>query len=320
MGIKIIVGGQFGGEGKGKSAYYFAKEQNIKYTVRVGGSNSGHTVIHNDKKYIFRHLPTTCLLENSISILAAGTYIDLDVLKSEIKIANIEVNNLKIDSNALVVIDEDKKEEKENRYKENIGSTLSGTGSSVIRRVSRDGSVQLAKDCEFLKQYITDTKQYLREKLNEDSDILIEGTQGYGLSLLHTPYYPFATSRDTTAAGFLSEVGLSPFDVDEIILVIRTFPIRVEGNSGPLPFEIKWRDINTKEEYTSVTQGVRRVAKFDSEIVKQAIIANKPSKIVLNHLDYIVEEERETFLNKIEELIGQRIDFVGINDFELEVH
>jgi adenylosuccinate synthase len=319
MSLKIIVGGQFGGEGKGKTTYCFAKEQNIKYTVRVGGSNSGHTVVHNDRKYIFRHLPTTCLLENCVSILAAGTYIDLDILKSEIEIAKIEVNNLKIDPNAVVVINEDKIEEKENGYKENIGSTLSGTGASVLRRISRDGTTQLAKDCEFLKPYITDTKQYLREKLNENSDILIEGTQGYGLSLLHTPYYPYATSRDTTAAGFLSEVGLSPFDVDEIILVIRTYPIRVEGSSGPLPFEIKWSDIDTKEEYTSVTQGVRRVAKFDSEIVKQAIIANRPSKVVLNHLDYIDKNDREQFITEVEKSIGQKVDLVGLSDNELEV-
>jgi len=63
--------------------------------------------------------------------------------------------------------------------------------------------------------------------------VIIEGTQGFGLSLLHAADYPYVTSRDTTAAAFVSEAGLSPLDVDDIVLVLRAFPIRVGGNSGP---------------------------------------------------------------------------------------
>lgn len=319
MGLKIVVGGQFGGEGKGKTSYWLAKTNHIKYTVRVGGSNSGHTVIHNSKKYIFRHLPTTCVLENSISILATGTYIDLDVLQKEISITGIKTNMLKIDPSAVIITHDDKQNEASDNSKLNIGSTLSGTGASVLKRVSRNGSALLAKDCKDLEPYISDTKRYLREKLDKQENILVEGTQGFGLSLLHTPYYPYATSRDTTAAGFLSEIGLSPFDVDEVILVIRTYPIRVEGNSGPLPLEISWSNIGVEQEYTSVSNRIRRVAKFDSKIVKQAIQSNRPSKIVLNHLDYIPENQREEFVENIEAMIEQKIDFVGINNLGLEV-
>ena len=86
----------------------------------------------------------------------------------------------------------------------------------------------------------------MREHLEAGQRIIIEGTQGFGLSLLHSKYYPFVTSRDTTAAAFVSEAGLSPLDVDDIVLVLRAFPIRVGGNSGPLPNEIDWDTVTSE--------------------------------------------------------------------------
>ncbi|HEU4441008.1 MAG TPA: adenylosuccinate synthetase, partial [Burkholderiales bacterium] len=58
----------------------------------------------------------------------------------------------------------------------------------------------------------------LRENLERGDRVVLEGTQGFGLSLLHSGTYPFCTSRDTTASGFISEAGLSPFDVDQIVM------------------------------------------------------------------------------------------------------
>lgn len=76
-------------------------------------------------------------------------------------------------------------------------------------------------------------------------------------------------------------------------MVIRAFPIRVGGESGPLANEINWDKVTELskadtqlEEYTSVTKTLRRVGLFDPEIVKRAIDANKPNVIVLNHADY----------------------------------
>ncbi len=316
MGLKIVVGGQFGGEGKGKVAYSLAKEKDIKYIVRVGGSNSGHTVVHDDVKYIFRHLPTASILENRVSILGAGTYIDLDVLKEEIKISKIKKENLKIDFNAVVLTKEDKEYEKS--MKDSIGSTQSGTGSGVIKRIQRKTDKILAKNCKELVPYLIDTKKYLRGILDSNQDIIIEGTQGYGLSLLHSPFYPFATSRDTTAAGFLSEVGLSPFDVDDIYLVLRTFPIRVEGNSGPLKNEISWEELGQKIESTSVTKGTRRVAKIDYKLIKEAILVNRPTRIILNHLDYVEEKKRDDFITNLEKEISRKIDYIGLDNMSIK--
>jgi adenylosuccinate synthase len=184
------------------------------------------------------------------------------------------------------------------------------------------------KDEPSLSHFIKDTKAFLREKIKDKKRLIIEGTQGFGLSLFHSGFYPYVTSRDTTAAGFLSEVGLSPIDVDDIALVIRSFPIRVgEKNSGPLPNEIDWEIItngsgSTKPiiEYTSVTKKIRRVARFDSSIVQQAISTNQPTKIFLNHLDYIDAKTKNgthishrvfKFIKLVENNLDRKINFLG---------
>lgn len=329
MPVSIIVGGQFGSEGKGKVAHYFARDKNARIAVRVGGTNSGHTVIGSQGNiYIFKTLPTAAILKNVDCLLPSGAYIDLNILFDEIKTADLETKRLKIDPNAVIITDKHKDQEKNSGIRQEIGSTLSGTGGAVADRVSRGKTVLLAKDKPELKEFITDTKEYLRNTLDKGDHVIIEGTQGYGLSVLHSKFYPYATSRDTTAAGFLSETGLSPFDVQDVVMVIRAFPIRVSGNSGPLLDEIDWQ-IVTKEsgssseiiEYTSVTNNVRRVARFNPGIVTEAISVNQPNIIVLNHVDYIdhvlqknpisLTTKAKQFVNKIEKYIGKKIDYIG---------
>jgi adenylosuccinate synthase len=208
--------------------------------VRVGGSNSGHTVI--DKSGIprvFRVLPTPALLDDVVCVLGAGSYIDVDVLLDELKVAQLPPDRLLIDPNAFVITDDHKRIENQWRLREQIGSTGSGTGAAVVERVTRQSSAHLARHDPRLDQYTgRSTRSFLREALFCKERVVIEGTQGFGLSVLHSPYYPKATSRDTTAAGFVSEAGLSPLDVDQVVLVIRAFPIRVPGDSGHLSNEI----------------------------------------------------------------------------------
>src|SRR5207249_2305427 len=141
----------------------------------------------------------------------------------------------------------------------------------------------------------------IRELLDEEARVIIEGTQGFGLSVLHSPHYPSTTSRDTSAAAAASEAGVSPRDVDEVVLVLRSYPIRVAGNSGPLANEVDWDTVAADggaeqelREYTSVTGLERRVGRFDPGIVRQAIRVNDPSLIVLNHVDYIDAHAGET--------------------------
>lgn len=330
MPVTVVVGGQFGSEGKGKVAHYLSKTMQASYVVRCGGSNSGHTVIDdNDNIRVFRQLPTAAILPEVKLALCAGSYIDIEVLLQEIADAKIDEARLAIDAEAVIITPECKAAEKASGLIPAIGSTGSGTGAAVAARVQRKG-ITFAKDIPALHPYITDVADVLRNSLNREERIIIEGTQGFGLSPLHSRLFPKVTSRDTTAGAFVAEAGLSPLDVDDIALVIRVFPIRVAGDSGPLEHEISW-DVITLEgnhsapihEYTTVTKKLRRVGRFDPEIVKRAIAINQPTKIFLNHVDYVfqgINENKKEMINlleSLEEAIHRQIDFVGVSPKDL---
>jgi adenylosuccinate synthase len=228
---------------------------------------------------------------------------------------------------ATVISDEDKKAERAEGLVDRIGSTGSGTGAALIRRMSRrpDASI-LANEHPGLQEYLGDPASVMREELNKNRLIVIEGSQGFGLSLLHGGYYPKATSRDTTAATFVGEAGLSPRDVRDITLVLRAHPIRVAGNSGPLKGETSWAEIAKTAglpddycELTTATKKVRRVGIFDSDLVQRAIEINQPTRVVMNHFDYVDSCIREgvfrahavEFLEDVERSIGRSIDWLG---------
>jgi adenylosuccinate synthase len=329
MPVSVVIGGQFGSEGKGKVSHFLAGEMRAAAVVRVGGPNSGHTVIRpDDRRVIFRQLPTAAILAGVKCVLPAGSYLDVDLLLAEMRLAEVARDCLWIDPHAVVISDDDRQREAQAQLRERIGSTLSGTGAALARRVARESLLPFAKNDPRLTAYLRPTTEELRHLLREGHRIIIEGTQGFGLSLLHGEY-PNVTSRDTTAAAFVAEAGLSPIDIDDIVLVIRAFPIRVAGNSGPLPNEIDWATI-TKEsgspvpivEYTSATNRMRRVARFEPDVVQRAMLANAPTRVVLNHLDYLDSragtQARATdrvlrFVREVEGLVHRRIDYLGFS-------
>lgn len=328
MPVSIVVGGQYGSEGKGKVAHFLARRRGTQVVVRVGGSNSGHTTMGSEsERLVLRQLPTASLEPETLCVLAAGSYIEPALLFEEMKRVELAPDRLWIDPNAMVITDGDRDAERTSNLTERIGSTGSGTGAAVARRIGRQASSDLASGHPELAPFVRPVRPLLTESLLHGERVLIEGTQGFGLSLLHTPHYPKATSRDTTAAGALSEIGLSPLDVDEVVLVIRSFPIRVPGDSGPFGApEIDWETIRREgghsrdlAEYTSVTKRIRRVARFDPEIVRGAIAANKPTSIVLNHVDHVdaaaeqgLTDRALGFVDTVAEQLGQPIDLIGL--------
>jgi adenylosuccinate synthase len=336
MSIAVVVGGQFGSEGKGKTTAYLCRERGYDVAVRCGGPNSGHTVTIDNEQIVLRQIPAGIVNPRTKLYLAAGCLIDLEVLSDEIKRFNLNPDRLRIDNNAAIIEDGFKKEEL--RLKERISSTGSGTGIAVSKRVLRDVNLRLAKDVPELKEYLACiSKEVMNHHLN-GKKVVIEGTQGFGLSLYHSPYYPYTTSRDTTASGFLSEVGVSPLVVSDVIMVIRTFPIRVWGPSGPLPKEIDWETVQNEsnyphkiQEFTSVTKKLRRVARFDKEIVKEAISVNRPTQIALmgiDNLDYNnkgiihydeLTQETRFYINSLEHELGAEINLIGTGPTDQEL-
>jgi adenylosuccinate synthase len=329
MPVTVVVGGQYGSEGKGKVAHFLAAEKQAAAVIRVGGPNSGHTSVGAGRgRQVLQQLPMAAFLDGVACLIGPGSYVDPALLLAEIARFDLDPARVCVDYRAMVVTEGDREQERGSGLGERIGSTCSGTGAAVARRVARGGHDDLAVAVEELRPFVGDAVGRARALLGEGRRVVVEGTQGFGLSLLQSPHYPYVTSRDTTAAGAVSEAGLSPLDVDEVVLVLRAHPIRVAGDSGPFDAEeIDWETVAKEgglaappEELSSVTRRVRRVARFDPTIVTKAIQANQPSQIVLNHLDYVdgrcaggkLTARARDFVATIEAGIGRPVDLLGV--------
>src|SRR5687768_5831216 len=183
MPVTVIIGGQYGSEGKGKVAHFIARQSEASIVVRTGGPNAGHTVIDTtEEPVVLRQLPTAALIPNVKCFLGPGAYIDPNVLLDEIERTGLDADRLQIDPNAIVITEEDKERERRSGLREAIGSTQSGTGSAVTKRIERQGTSALAKHNQRLRRFIEPVTPILRAELEHGRRVVIEGTQGFGLS------------------------------------------------------------------------------------------------------------------------------------------
>jgi adenylosuccinate synthase len=305
VSVWVVAGGQFGSEGKGKVAAIITLQEEIDICIRCGGPNSGHSFQkQNGELVLLRQLPTGFVRPETRLLIPAGGLVDLDVLRSELQSLGLDASRVGIDRNAMVIAESDRDQERLLGLRERLSSTLCGVGSAVARRALRTGDVELAGTVatthNWLRPFITDVSAEANTAVDSGRKVLVEGTQGSGLSLYHSSFYPKTTSRDTNAASFLSEVGLSPRVVSEIVLVFRTFPIRVAGvQAGPLRDELTWDQLQDESgspdplhEYTSVTHKLRRVGRFDWDEARRAVILNRPTRLALNFVDYLGFDNR----------------------------
>lgn len=304
----IVCGAQFGSEGKGNVAAWLSSEEEGAVCVRVGGPNAGHTAMLDGVKYKLQQIPTGAL-HDAKCIIAAGSEIDLDILHSEIATLHQAgfsiLDNLFVDAHATILTKEHSQVEMAGKphgeagLTARIGSTGKGVGAARSARIMREAIVvsQVAHDGHLIlddfRVPVCDGTLELTNDIELGCPIIIEGTQGYGLGL-HTHYYPHTTSGDVRAIDFLAQAGLSPWAFPGIEvavwLVARTFPIRVAGNSGPLANEISWEELGQKPEFTTVTNKIRRIGRWDAELVREAIFQNggvHNVNLALMFLDYV---------------------------------
>lgn len=325
----VVVGGQYGSEGKGKVVALLARHGS-PLVVRCGGPNSGHTTNVAGQEVVVRQLPAGVSNPDSMLLIAAGCVVDEDVLLAEISALGVEASRVVVDPRAVLLENSDRIAEGPNVFA--IGSTGSGTGAALVRRMRRSHDVRLAGDSTRLRGRVRlePVAHNVHAALHDERDVIIEGTQGFGLSLLHGEAYPFVTARDTTASAFCSEVGISPRHVTDVVLVVRTYPIRVGGNSGPFPNEVTWETVCVESgapevvpEYTSVTRRLRRVARFEIDLVKKACRYNAPTRLAVMGIDRLDHANRgvdtaiqlsavaRTFLEKLERETEVKVGFVG---------
>jgi adenylosuccinate synthase len=348
--VDVLVGGQFGSEGKGHVAAYIAGEYDV--LVRVGGPNAGHTVSGTDGLYTYHHLPSGTKGTDAEIIIGPGATLYVPSLLKEIAECGITQDRLFIDPQAMIISDEDRKNEA--RLRDDISSTSSGSGLAAARRIADRGksSTLLARDISELRPYVGQAPDYrgstlarLELAFSQGKSVLLEGTQGSGLSIFHGPY-PYVTSRDTNVAGCLAEAGISPSRVRRILMVVRSTPIRVANppppkikgflrrtlmkaglpkpgrkgplTSGPLKHETDFAQIANRSglehevlkqnEITSTTKRDRRVGWFEWDSYRNACAINAPTDIVLTFADYISEENVNA--RRFEQLSDQTRHFI----------
>jgi adenylosuccinate synthase len=294
MALTVVVGGQYGSEGKGKMVSHLALQGAAPCAVvRCGGSNAGHTAEGPLGRALLRQLPSGAVDPSCQLFLAAGMQLEPETLRQEMDLLGVDGSRLRIDRGAMIIEDCDRADERSQQLFDRIGSTLTGTGAALARKVLRDPSVRRAADVAQLTPFLGDVPKEVSKLLDRGTHVIVEGTQGAGLSLHHGPF-PYTTGRDTTASAFLSEAGLPPTRVSDVVMILRTYPIRVGGPSGPLWEEIGWEEIAARSgyptalaEYTTVTGRLRRVGEFDWNLAAQAIRLNGPTSLALHGVDYL---------------------------------
>lgn len=319
--VDVLIGGQYGSEGKGQIAAHLAPEYDV--LVRVGGPNAGHKVYEEPSPHAFHHLPSGSFRNPHAQIvLGAGAVIYPKKLQQELLMAEVEVDRLSIDPNAMVITEEDRIAEHE--LVSTIGSTGQGVGHATARKVLRTLAtppVILAKDTPELRPYIRDSLRVFDDAFSCGKRVFLEGTQGTGLSLHHGTY-PHVTSRDTSVGGCLGESGIAPSRVRRTIMVCRTYPIRVanplESTSGHINNELKWDEIARRSkipkeelestEQTTTTNKLRRVGEFDWQLVRKAASINAPTDIALTFADYLSIENRQA--RRFDQLNAESIQFI----------
>jgi adenylosuccinate synthase len=302
-----VVGAQYGSEGKGVIVNHMRHEYNIH--VRVGGPNAGHSFYYDDTLFKMQVIPCGWANPNATLYIGRGGLIELGQLAKEIQgiyaVDSSIIDRLHIDARCGVL--EESHHAKEGgihgEMHQRIGSTGEGVGAVREARMSRDPErFRMAQDfsthdlgpCELGYMLTANVSRSLNTAIDRGHNALLEGTQGSALSLIHGPW-PYVTSADTNAAQLAADVGLSPRVIDQVMLVARTFPIRVAGNSGPLKDELTWQQMSEElgvavEERTTVTKKIRRVGRWDWSLIQRAVALNRPTSFALTFADYLSPE------------------------------
>ena len=320
MASTVVVGGFFGDEGKGKIISYLAVKDNPEIIVRGGaGPNAGHTIRDGDATYKVRMLPSGFLNRHARVMIGPGVVINPEILLGEIRDFGAAGRSF-VDRHCGVIEQSHVSGDSRGDLKEKIGSTGSGTGPANADRAMR--VLKLAKDVDSVSSLAVDVPGEVNRALDSGKDVLVEGTQGTFLSLWHGTY-PFVTSKDVTASGICADVGLGPKNVDEVIVVFKSYVTRV--GTGPLEHELTPEEAKRRgwSEFGTVTGRQRRAADFDFDLARRAVMLNSATQVAITKLDVLFPDcaaktsydeltaDARAFIRNIEEKLRTPVTLVG---------
>ncbi len=317
----MVVGGFYGDEGKGKIIAYLARKDNVAIAVRGGvGPNAGHTFSLEGKTYKVRMLPSAALNPGTRLLIGAGVLVNPQVLISEIAMFGAADRTFVDGQCGIIEQSHIERDKSDDHLKTKVGTTGTGTGPANSDRALR--ILKLAKDVPELSLYIEDVSNSVNYALENKERVIVEGTQGTYLSLFHGGY-PYVTSKDVTASGICSDVGIGPKRVDDVLVVFKAYVTRVGG--GPLQNELGEDEAKKRGwvEYGSVTGRQRRASPFDMDLAKKSIRINSATELAVTKLDVLYPQcagmreysglpaEARKFIEEIEGETGLRVTLIG---------
>lgn len=296
--------------------------------VRTGSINAGHTLVHEGRELKLRIVPCAFVNPKTRLLVGAGALYSIETFLREVEMTKT-FGRVGVDEKSGVIRPEHIQKERSDEFlMKVVGSTGSGVGSATVDRTLR--LLKLARDYEELRSFVTDVCAEVHECIDGGGRVLIEGTQGLYLSLYHGTY-PYVTSRDVSASGVCSEVGVGPKDVDEVIVVFKSYVTRVGG--GPLEGELPEEEAARRGwlEIASVTGRKRRAAPFNYKLAERAIKINSATQIALTKLDAVFPECRglrdyqklpegaKNFVEEVEDRLKVPVTIIGTGPSTLDV-
>ncbi len=322
----VVVGAQWGDEGKGKIIDILSPHFSLVVRYQ-GGENAGHTVVEGGRKIVLHTIPTG-IVRGVVSLIGNGTVIYPPTLfreMEELRRAGVEVESyLKISKTAHVVLPLHRRVEKisEARRKDKkIGTTGKGIGPAYEdkygRRGIRVGDLlhrevleekleilfgekyreespdenlvdELLSWGEKLSPMMVDGPYFVNSYRRAGKNILFEGAQG---TLLDVDFgtYPYVTSSNSSAAGISAGSGLSPRFVDRVLGIGKFYTTRV--GEGPFPTEMDGpvgeRIRERGGEFGATTGRPRRCGWLDLVALKYSAMVNGFSGLALMKLDVL---------------------------------
>ena len=320
MSTFIVLGAQWGDEGKGKMTDYLAEEAEVVVRFQ-GGNNAGHTVEVGEKQYKLHLIPSGILHDEKLNVIGNGVVVDPIALFSEIDY--LEREGVKVTPEKLIVSDRahvimpyhktlDKLKEKA-RGKNDIGTTGKGIGpcytDKEVFREKLETNISLKNDyitkilggeplnfdeiyneyieyAERLRPFVQDTSVRIYDDIKKNKTVLFEGAQGMLLDIDYGTY-PFVTSSNTTAGGVASGVGIGPNMITNAVGIAKAYTTRV--GKGPFPTELDYEIgewIREKgHEYGVTTGRSRRCGWLDIVILKTSVRVSGLTSLAVTKID-----------------------------------
>ncbi len=336
----VVVGAQWGDEGKGKVVDVLAERADLVVRYQ-GGANAGHTVDTGEGKSFVLHQIPSGILQGAVCVVGNGVVLDPEQLFAELDALEGRgvrtEHKLHISDRAHLTLPYHKLLDRAREKQEKIGTTGRGIGPTYEdkygRRGIRVGDLRnLSRAKELVRARVEAANQMLgmlgagtgggehasaeehTQLLERGESVLLEGAQGALLDVDHGTY-PYVTSSNTTAGGAAVGVGIGPTAIDAVLGVVKAYTTRV-GN-GPLPTEaepaVAERIRELGGEFGATTGRPRRCGWFDAVVVRYAVRVNGLTGLAVTKLDVL-----DTFA-EIPVGVGYRLDGEVIDSMPADV-